>query len=65
MCQEIRLLLVQKPRRMHFLSAMDSQLVSRSDLMEMEMEMENRLIKWSIALALGQVAIISALVKLL
>ena len=44
-----------------FSEVMDSQLVSRSDLMEME----NRLIKWRIALALGPVAIISALVKLL
>ncbi len=44
-----------------FSEVMDSQLVSKSDLMEME----NRLIKWSVALALGQVAIISALVKLL
>ena len=44
-----------------FAEAMDTQLVSRSDLMEME----NRLIKWSIGLALGQVAVIAALVKLL
>ena len=44
-----------------FAEAMDTQLVSRSDLMEME----NRLIKWSIGLALGQIAVIAALVKLL
>jgi len=41
--------------------AMDSQLATRTDLMEME----NRLIKWGIGLALGQIAIIAALVKLL
>lgn len=29
------------------------------------MEMENRLIKWSVGLALGQVALIATLVKLL
>ena len=40
---------------------MDSQLASKSDMLEME----NRLIKWGIGLALGQIAIISALVKLL
>ncbi len=44
-----------------FAEAMDTQLATKSDLMEME----NRLIKWSIGLALGQVAIIAALVKLL
>lgn len=43
-----------------FSEAMDTQLVSRSDLMGME----NRLIKWSVGLALGQVAVIAALVKL-
>lgn len=41
--------------------AFATQSVSKSDLMEME----NRLIKWSVGLALGQVAIIAALVKLL
>ena len=41
--------------------AMETQLVSRSDLMGME----DRLIKWSVGLALGQVAVIAALVKLL
>jgi len=41
--------------------AMDSQLATRADMLEME----NRLIKWGIGLALGQIAIISALVKLL
>lgn len=41
--------------------AMDSQLATKADLMEME----NRLIKWGIGLALGQIAIIAALVKLL
>jgi hypothetical protein len=44
-----------------FAEAMDTQLATKSDLMEME----SRLIKWSIGLALGQVAIIAALVKLL
>ncbi|MBP6366551.1 MAG: DUF1640 domain-containing protein [Nitrosomonas sp.] len=44
-----------------FAEAMDTQLFSKSDLMEME----NRLIKWSVGLALGQVAVIAALVKLL
>jgi hypothetical protein len=44
-----------------FAEAMDSQLATKADLMEME----NRLIRWSIGLALGQVAIIAALVKLL
>ncbi|MBL8498581.1 hypothetical protein ABF87_13665 [Nitrosomonas sp. JL21] len=44
-----------------FTEAMDTQSVSKSDLMEME----NRLIKWSVGLVLGQVAVIAALVKLL
>lgn len=44
-----------------FCEAMDTQLFSKSDLMEME----NRLIKWSVGLALGQVAVIAAQVKLL
>jgi hypothetical protein len=44
-----------------FAEAMDSQLATKSDLLEME----NRLIKWGLGLALGQVAIIAALVKLL
>lgn len=37
------------------------QLATKNDLTEME----NRLIKWSVGLALGQTAIIAALVKLL
>jgi len=41
--------------------AMDSQLATKAD----RLEMENRLIKWGIGLALGQIALISALVKLL
>ena len=44
-----------------FAEAMDSQLATKNDLLEME----NRLIKWGIGLALGQIAIIAALVKLL
>jgi hypothetical protein len=44
-----------------FAEAMDSQLATKSDLLEMG----NRLIKWGLGLALGQVAIIAALVKLL
>jgi hypothetical protein len=44
-----------------FAEAMDSRLVSKSGWMAME----NRLIKWSVGLALGQVAVIAALVKLL
>jgi len=44
-----------------FAEAMDSQLATKSDLLEME----NRLIKWGLGLALGQVAIIAVLVKLL
>lgn len=44
-----------------FAEAMDTQLVSNNDLMEME----NRSIKWRVGLALGQVAVIAALVKLL
>ena len=44
-----------------FAEAMDTQLVSKSDWMEME----NRSIKWSVGLALGQVAVIAALVKIL
>lgn len=39
-----------------FAEAMDTQLATKSDLMEME----NRLIKRSIGLVLGQVAIIAA-----
>ena len=42
-----------------FAEAMDSQLATKSDLMGME----NRLIKWSIGLTLGQVAIIAALIN--
>ncbi|MCF7967152.1 MAG: hypothetical protein K9L79_16675 [Methylobacter tundripaludum] len=44
-----------------FAEAMDSQLATKADLMDME----NRLIKWGIGLAFGQIAIIAALVKLL
>ena len=44
-----------------FAEAMDSQIATKSDLLEME----NRLIKWGLGLALGQLAIIAALVKLL
>jgi uncharacterized protein YjiS (DUF1127 family) len=44
-----------------FSEALDSQLATRNDLLEME----NRLIKWGLGLALGQIAIIAALVKLL
>jgi hypothetical protein len=44
-----------------FAEAMDSQLATKADLMERQ----NRMIRWSIGLALGQVAIIAALVKLL
>ena len=44
-----------------FAEAMDSQLATKNDLLEME----NRVIKWGIGLALGQIAIIAALVKLL
>ena len=40
-----------------FAEAMDTQLVSKCDWMEME----NRSIKWSVGLALGQVAVIAAL----
>ena len=44
-----------------FSEAMDSQIATKSDLLEME----NRLIKWGLGLALGQVAIIAALLKML
>ena len=44
-----------------FAEAMDSQLATKANLMEME----KRLTRWSIGLALGQVVIIAALVKLL
>jgi len=44
-----------------FSEAMDSQIATKSDLLEME----NRLIKWGLGLALGQIAIIAALVKIL
>ena len=44
-----------------FSEAMGTQIAPNSDLLEME----NRLIKWGIGLALGQVAIIAALVKML
>ncbi|WP_394807560.1 hypothetical protein [Nitrosomonas sp.] len=57
----VRQQLLQKRKKMFYLKAMETQLVSRSDLMGME----DRLIKWSVGLALGQVAVIAALVKLL
>ena len=44
-----------------FAEAMDSQFATKANLMEME----KRLTRWSIGLALGQVVIIAALVKLL
>ena len=44
-----------------FSEAMDSQIATKSDLLEME----NRFIKWGLGLALGQIAIIAALVKML
>jgi hypothetical protein len=44
-----------------FSEAMDSQIATKSDLLEME----SRLIKWRLDLALGQVAIIAALVKMI
>ena len=44
-----------------FSEAMDSQIATKSDLLEME----NRLNKWGLVLALGQVAIIAAVVKIL
>ena len=44
-----------------FSEAMDSQIATKSHLLEME----NRLNKWGLVLALGQVAIIAALVKIL
>ncbi|MGZ5075485.1 MAG: DUF1640 domain-containing protein [Methylobacter sp.] len=39
--------------------------VSRDYLDSRLFELENRMVKWSIGLALGQVAVIAALVKLL
>ncbi len=44
-----------------FAEAMDSQIATKSDLLEMK----NRLIKCGLSLALVQVAIIAALVKML
>ena len=41
--------------------ALETTLSTKADLLEME----NRLIKWGIGLALGQTAVIAALVKLL
>lgn len=40
---------------------LEAQLSTKADLLEME----NRLIKWGVGLALGQTAIIAALVKIL
>jgi hypothetical protein len=40
-----------------FSEAMDTQLATKADLMDME----NRLIKWGIGLAFGQIAVIAAL----
>jgi len=60
-CRGIKRRLLQKLKKEAFAEAMDSQLATKSDLLEME----NRLIKWGIGLALGQIAIIAALVKLL
>lgn len=49
-----------------------SQLATKSDMVEIKasiktelLELENRLIKWGVGLALGQTAVIAALVKLL
>jgi hypothetical protein len=39
--------------------ALDTQLATKADLMDME----NRLIKWGIGLAFGQIAVIATLVK--
>lgn len=43
----------------------ESQPVNRDYLDAKLFELENRLVKWAIGLALGQIAIIAALVKLL
>jgi hypothetical protein len=50
----------------------DTDFASKRDLRELELhldsrflEMENRLVKWGIGLALGQIAVIAALVKIL
>lgn len=52
---------IAKAQKEALAEAMDSQLATKADLMDME----NRLIKWGIGLAFGQVAVIAALVKLL
>lgn len=52
---------IAEAQKQAFSEAMDSQLATKADLMEME----NRLIKWGIGLAFGQIAVIAALVKLL
>ena len=43
----------------------DAQPVTKDYLDARLLELENRLVKWGIGLALGQVALIAALVKLL
>jgi len=50
----------------------DTDFASKHDLREMELrldsrflELENKLVKWGIGLALGQVAVVAVLVKLL
>lgn len=43
----------------------DAQPVTRDYLDARLLELENRMVKWGIGLALGQVAVIAALVKLL
>ncbi|SJM94997.1 DUF1640 domain-containing protein [Crenothrix polyspora] len=43
----------------------ESQPISKDYLDAKLFELENRLVKWAIGLALGQIAIIAALVKLL
>lgn len=52
---------IAEAQKQAFAEAMDSQLATKIDLLEME----GRLVKWGIGLALGQVAVIAALVKLL
>ncbi|MBI5330726.1 MAG: DUF1640 domain-containing protein [Betaproteobacteria bacterium] len=48
-----------------FRDAAGEELVTRGFLSAELLQMENRLIKWGIGLALGQTAVIAALVKLL
>jgi hypothetical protein len=50
----------------------DTDIVTKGDLRELELrlgsrflELENKLVKWGIGLALGQIAVIAALVKIL